>query len=207
MQVMNLLRQLRKAKGLSQDQLAQAAGIGKATVQRIERGRCLPNWETAMSLAAVLDCDATSLRYGAGLAAEVSKLATISLTRDATPTELRPLPEKLREVFLDYYESRKALVAANKVTEEAMASWVALFREQSNVHRDCAAKLSVALAHPLDPSAQQQFLDALARAKELHETPTPPNADVLFTMKHGMGALEAFNAASLRVTQVLLQFA
>jgi transcriptional regulator with XRE-family HTH domain len=84
---MDLVRQLRKAKGWSQEQLAEAAQIGKATVQRIENGRVVPTRETALSLAAALDADARSIRLAAGLSGQVSRIMEITFERDATRAE------------------------------------------------------------------------------------------------------------------------
>jgi len=56
----DLLRELRLQRGMSQETLAEAAGLSTRTVQRLERGG-LASMETAMALAAVFDTDRAAL--------------------------------------------------------------------------------------------------------------------------------------------------
>jgi transcriptional regulator with XRE-family HTH domain len=49
------IRSLRKSKGLSQEALAEAAGINLRTLQRIETGNVIPRGETLRLLARALD--------------------------------------------------------------------------------------------------------------------------------------------------------
>ena len=51
----------RLAAGLSRDQLAEVAGISRATVRRIELGLFTPRPATALALAAALDLDVETL--------------------------------------------------------------------------------------------------------------------------------------------------
>jgi len=55
------LRQLRTARGMTQDQLAAAAGIATDTISLYERGRSRPRGRTVTALAAALDCDGAYL--------------------------------------------------------------------------------------------------------------------------------------------------
>jgi transcriptional regulator with XRE-family HTH domain len=48
------LRELRKAAGLTQEQLAQAAGVTVSALTKLERGQAEPTWPTATKLAAAL---------------------------------------------------------------------------------------------------------------------------------------------------------
>jgi len=48
------LRQIRQRKALSQQDLAQRAGVGEATISRIEQGRVRPRPSTLRKLAAAL---------------------------------------------------------------------------------------------------------------------------------------------------------
>jgi len=48
------LRQIRERKALSQRDLAQRAGVGEATISRIEQGRVRPRPSTLRKLAAAL---------------------------------------------------------------------------------------------------------------------------------------------------------
>lgn len=49
------LRQLRRDRGLSQDRLANRAGVDRAYVGGIERAERHPTWEVVERLLAVLD--------------------------------------------------------------------------------------------------------------------------------------------------------
>ena len=56
----DLIRELRNRHGMSQEALAEAAGLSARTVQRLERGG-LASMETAMALAAVFETDTLAL--------------------------------------------------------------------------------------------------------------------------------------------------
>ena len=61
------LAEVRKAHGLSQDQLAQLSGVGRVTIARIETGRISPNLQTLEKLAAALGvcvCELISEKAG-----------------------------------------------------------------------------------------------------------------------------------------------
>ena len=49
-----VLRRLREVHGLSQEALAQRAGVALNTYSRIERGQASPTWPTVRALAAAL---------------------------------------------------------------------------------------------------------------------------------------------------------
>lgn len=49
------IRQLRNKRGLSQEDLAHAAGVTTGTVSTIERGNSNPTWGTVKSIAKALD--------------------------------------------------------------------------------------------------------------------------------------------------------
>ncbi len=59
--MMSKLRVLRAMHDMTQDQLAKSAGISRVTVNRIERGNCLPDGHTILRLAAALGCPATEI--------------------------------------------------------------------------------------------------------------------------------------------------
>src|SRR5436309_7205132 len=54
------LKELREAKGWTQRQLAEAAGLAVAGVQNLEQGRTYPEWPTVLALCQALgvSCDA-----------------------------------------------------------------------------------------------------------------------------------------------------
>jgi len=49
------IRRLRLSRFLTQEQLAQAAGLGRATIRRLEGGKVRPRLGTITALAAALD--------------------------------------------------------------------------------------------------------------------------------------------------------
>lgn len=49
------LAEIRKAQGLSQEQLSELSGVARVTIARIETGRTSPNMETMKRLADVLN--------------------------------------------------------------------------------------------------------------------------------------------------------
>ncbi|MEK7353635.1 MAG: helix-turn-helix transcriptional regulator [Chloroflexota bacterium] len=55
---------MRKAAGMTQAELAQAAGIGRVTQSRIERGEQSPRYETLMMIAKALGRPAAELLVG-----------------------------------------------------------------------------------------------------------------------------------------------
>ena len=76
------LRQLRKERGQSQDELAYDANVAKNTISDIERGETWPNFETLQAIAG-------------GLGTTVRDLfVMVSVLEDASPE----LSESLREL-------------------------------------------------------------------------------------------------------------
>ncbi len=55
------IRRLRESAGLTQERLAQQAGIGRATLVRLEKGEYSPRYETLVSLARALGKPAEQL--------------------------------------------------------------------------------------------------------------------------------------------------
>ena len=55
------LKELREQRGLTQQQLADGAGIAKATVADLEQGRYAPSWPTVITLAKALGVDSQAL--------------------------------------------------------------------------------------------------------------------------------------------------
>jgi transcriptional regulator with XRE-family HTH domain len=58
------LRQLRERKALRQEDLAELAGVGKNTVNRIEKNRTEPHMTTVRKLAEALGVDPAELVEG-----------------------------------------------------------------------------------------------------------------------------------------------
>lgn len=58
---MSRLRELRRLKALSQDELAEASGVGRSTLSRIESGKTGAQGRTLRRLAKALDVDVAEL--------------------------------------------------------------------------------------------------------------------------------------------------
>lgn len=58
------IRRLREQRGMTQEQVAAAAGIGRVTVVRIEKGEQAPRYETLLALARVFGRPAGDLLVG-----------------------------------------------------------------------------------------------------------------------------------------------
>ena len=58
---MQRLKELRKLRAFSQQELADASGIGRATISRIERGETGAHGRTLRKLAEVLRVDVSEL--------------------------------------------------------------------------------------------------------------------------------------------------
>lgn len=55
------LKELRRLRALSQDELAEASGVGRATISRIERGETGAHGRTLRRLADTLKVDVSEL--------------------------------------------------------------------------------------------------------------------------------------------------
>lgn len=60
----NRIRQVRKAKGWSQDELAKKCGISMSFLGHIERGTRIMSLETFVSICQALDADADEMLWG-----------------------------------------------------------------------------------------------------------------------------------------------
>ena len=58
---MERMKELRKLRALSQEELAQASGVGRATISRIERGETGAHGRTLRKLAEILKVDVAEL--------------------------------------------------------------------------------------------------------------------------------------------------
>ena len=54
--IRNRIKELRVAKGLTQQQLADAVGVSRQSINSIERNRYVPSLPLALSFAKVFDC-------------------------------------------------------------------------------------------------------------------------------------------------------
>lgn len=54
--IINRVKELRIARGLTQEQLAQAAGVSRQSINSIERDRYVPSLELALTFARIFSC-------------------------------------------------------------------------------------------------------------------------------------------------------
>jgi putative transcriptional regulator len=59
--IQNGVRELREERGWTQRQLADAIGVSRQSINSIERGRCVPSLEVALTFAAVFECPADEI--------------------------------------------------------------------------------------------------------------------------------------------------
>lgn len=56
MSITNRVKELRTAQGWTQEQLAQAAGVSRQSINSIERNRYVPSLELALTFALIFSC-------------------------------------------------------------------------------------------------------------------------------------------------------
>jgi putative transcriptional regulator len=54
--IINRVKELRAAQGWTQEQLAQAAGVSRQSINSIERNRYVPSLELALTFARIFRC-------------------------------------------------------------------------------------------------------------------------------------------------------
>ena len=54
--ITNHVKELRAAQGWTQEQLAQAAGVSRQSINSIERNRYVPSLELALTFARIFSC-------------------------------------------------------------------------------------------------------------------------------------------------------
>ncbi len=95
-----VLQAEREARGWTQEQLAEQAGLHWTTIGKIERGRQLPSLALLALLAAALESSVTELVEKALPAPQVaSEDATIALVRSLTRAERTELLPVLRAIL------------------------------------------------------------------------------------------------------------
>lgn len=58
------LKTVRKRKGLTLEELAAKAGVGKSTLSRLERSACVPSYATVLAIEQALGLKRGTLRFG-----------------------------------------------------------------------------------------------------------------------------------------------
>ena len=54
--IVNRIKELRTARGWTQEQLAQASGVSRQSINSIERNRYVPSLELALTFASIFAC-------------------------------------------------------------------------------------------------------------------------------------------------------
>jgi transcriptional regulator with XRE-family HTH domain len=93
------VRSLRRARGLSQEQLAQRSGLSADTIRRLEHGSFSPSLETLRKLCFGLELRLSTLfeAYELGMPNESRELMDLLAAR--TPRELMLAIQVLRALF------------------------------------------------------------------------------------------------------------
>ena len=87
------VRELRKARGLSQDQLSEKVGIDSKHLSRIELGKSFPYMETFEAIAAALEVEIKDLFEFSHLSKDAATIESINKMLEGANEE------KLRQVY------------------------------------------------------------------------------------------------------------
>lgn len=102
------IRIVRESKGLTQDQLAAAAGISKSFVSEVENGKRNVSAQNLLRIANAMEASVEYLLRGVSLAAQVEPAAV------TVPPELAAAAERLGLSFsatMDLLETQRSVVA------------------------------------------------------------------------------------------------
>lgn len=201
---MDIIRQLRRKKGWSQERLADECKISRATVQRIESGKVVPNKLTALALAKALGVDPVRVRQDSGLAARVFRVAGIVAERAPTVRELRLVPPPVRKVFAGYSAARSECGEANRAGDAFNERSSAAHRERMDVLKRCRSLADAVAASPGDLALRRRYREALARVSALPVDDSPREA--MAVMKRSQNALNDLAESGMAVTRLLFQF-
>ncbi|RQR28121.1 XRE family transcriptional regulator [Burkholderia sp. Bp9143] len=106
------LRQLRVARGLTQRELASAAGVSVELIRRIEAGTSFPKLNVTRQLAIVLQVSAGTIVFGN------KELEVGGVLRDQFEV-LATMPEHVRELARELLD---ALIVRNRLQEKRSAA-------------------------------------------------------------------------------------
>ena len=90
------LKELREGAGLTQQNLADDAGLKLGGIRDLEQGRRKPAWETVLALCKALgvDCTAFTVEPSSSPAAEAPRRGRPRKVAPSTETPVEPLEEK-----------------------------------------------------------------------------------------------------------------
>jgi transcriptional regulator with XRE-family HTH domain len=86
------LKELREKAGITQQELAEKAGVHKLTVAKLEQGIREPTWETALALADSLgvSCEVLRQRSGATPETRMGRPPKAEAPKPAKPRQKKP---------------------------------------------------------------------------------------------------------------------
>jgi len=87
------LKELREKAGITQQQLAEKAGVHKLTVAKLEQGIREPTWETALALADSLGVSCEVLRQRSSASSE-TRMGRPPKPEAPAPKPTKPRPKK-----------------------------------------------------------------------------------------------------------------
>jgi len=201
---MDLVRQLRREKGWTQEQLAINSGLSRATIQRVEGGKVVPDKETALSLAAAFGVHPARLRQDAGLAACVLRVAAINNERNPTADELRLLPPEIRRFFTEFVDAKSECEEVTRAMQEASERSSAAHEERMEIVSLVRRLANEVSGNPGDPDLRGAYRKAIAR---LAEQPLP-NVDETFALgDRAMRATRCMSEKGMALARLLARFA
>lgn len=118
------LRRLRKAAGITQDELAAKLGVNRATISKYETGQIAPTIPQLQAIADALGVHLLDL-LGMSQAADGYNITLESSTKKQTISDIRalydPLPPELKKEFLQkvLYSTKKDASTSSKDDVEA----------------------------------------------------------------------------------------
>ena len=124
------IRRLRRAKGLTQEQVAQALGVSGPAVNKWERGACCPDLALLAPLARLLDTDLNTLLSfreeltGAEIAAFTEELYTLAQSGGIDAAFLRA--EELLHRWPDVYKRQVVNLHMPTYIANLVIHWSAL---------------------------------------------------------------------------------
>ncbi|MFO7562917.1 MAG: helix-turn-helix transcriptional regulator [Enhygromyxa sp.] len=108
-------RSLRRARGMTQEVLAEASGLSPDTIRRLEHGSFSPSLDTLMKLCSGFDLMLSTLFEAAELGARDERRELIDLLSLRTPREIEFATKVLRELFAEF----DAIAAEHEAEAEA----------------------------------------------------------------------------------------
>jgi transcriptional regulator with XRE-family HTH domain len=171
-------RELREGQGFTQESLAEAAGCGKRTVERIERNEGKISLDSLQRLTAVLGALPDEVNYlmtnASATEAEASELAQALLQRDPalrwTPFSLSTSPQDLGQLGIQTYVRtlRERQAISRKVIADMLGVRLAMYADWEAGH-GTAMPLPILIRITTYVGGSLEHLERIALARDDHE--------------------------------------